>query len=178
METLELSVKVEYYADFTISMVSDQSTGDPGATHEFAVTIVNNANAAEEVSFAFEDIPSDWTYCILYNGNCLNTLNIAKGGSSSFTLEVTTPDYEPANVAGSYFTMIAKSSLNNNFEVHYDFKIMTNPTYVFSVETPSDTKTGSSGDTIPFQLTVKNLGNDVDYINLPSPILPLSLIHI
>ena len=43
---------------------------------------------------------------------------------------------------------------------------------MFSVETPSDTKTGSSGDTIPFQLTVKNLGNDVDYINLPSPILP------
>ena len=107
-----------------------------------------------------------------FNGNCLNTLNIAKGGSSSFTLEVTSPDYEPANVAGSYYTMIAKSSLNNNFEVHYDFKIMTNPTYVFSVETPSDTKTGSSGDTIPFQLTIKNLGNDVDYINLPSPILP------
>ena len=49
---------------------------------------------------------------------------------------------------------------------------MTNPTYIFSVETPSDTKTGSSGDTIPFQLTVKNLGNDVDYINLPSPTLP------
>ena len=68
VETLELSVKVEYYADFTISMVSDQSTGDPGATHEFAVTIVNNANAAEEVSFAFEDIPSDWTYCILLMG--------------------------------------------------------------------------------------------------------------
>jgi uncharacterized membrane protein len=99
-------------------------------------------------------------------------LNIAKGASSSFTLEVTSPDYEPANVAGSYYTMIAKSSLNNKFEVHYDFKIITNPTYVFSVETPSDTKTGSSGDTIPFQLTIKNLGNDVDYINLPSPVLP------
>lgn len=172
VETLEFSVKVEYYADFTISMASDQSTGDPGVTHEFAVTIINNANAAEEVSFAFEDLPSDWTYCILFNGNCLNTLNIAKGASSSFTLEVTSPDYEPANVAGSYYTMIAKSSLNNKFEVHFDFKIITNPTYVFSVETPSDTKTGSSGDTIPFQLTVKNLGNDVDYINLPSPVLP------
>ncbi len=172
VETLELSVKVEYYADFTISMASDQSTGDPGFTHDFAVTIVNNANAAEEVSFTFEDLPSDWTYCILFNGNCLNTLNIAKGATSSFTLEVTSPDYEPANVAGSYYTMIAKSSLNNKFEVHYDFKIITNPTYVFSVETPSDTKTGSSGDTIPFQLVVKNLGNDVDYINLPSPALP------
>ena len=68
VETLELSVKVEYYADFTISMVSDQSTGDPGFTHEFAVTIVNNANAAEEISFVFEDIPSDWSYCILLMG--------------------------------------------------------------------------------------------------------------
>ena len=106
----------------------------------------------------------------LFNGNCLNTLNIAKGATSSFTLEVTSPDYEPANVAGSYYTMIAKSSLNNKFEVHYDFKIITNPTYVFSVETPSDTKTGSSERFL--QLIVKNLGNDVDYINLPSPALP------
>ena len=74
------------------------------------MTIVNNANAAEEISFVFEDIPSDWSYCILFNGNCLNTLNIAKGASSSFTLEVTSQVMN-ANVAGSYYTMIAKSYL-------------------------------------------------------------------
>ena len=49
---------------------------------------------------------------------------------------------------------------------------MTNPTYILSVTTPADTKTGASGDTIPFQIVIENLGNDVDYVNLPSPTLP------
>ena len=79
---------------------------------------------------------------------------------------------EPANVNCISLSLVGYSSLNDKFTNHDSFKIMTNPTYIFSVETPSDIKTGSSGDTIPFQLTVKNLGNDVDYINLPSPTLP------
>ena len=131
-----------------------------------------NSNADEEINFDIEGLPSGWSYCVLFSGNCLNSLNIAKGATSDFTLEITTMSNEPANVNGISLSLVGYSSLNDKCTNHDSFKIMTNPTYLFLVETPSDTKTGSSGDTIPFQLTVKNLGNDVDYINLPSPTLP------
>ena len=172
VDTLDLSVKVEYYADFIINVIPSESIGDPGYTHALPVTINNNANADEEIDFDVEGLPSGWTYCVLFSGNCLNSLNIAKGATSDFILEITTMSNEPANINGISLSLVGYSSLNDKFTNHDSFKIVTNPTYAFSVETPSDIKTGSSGDTIPFQLTVKNLGNDVDYINLPSPTLP------
>jgi len=172
VETIDLSVKVEYYADFTITIDPSQSTGDPGFTHQLPVTITNNANANEEIDFIVDGLPSTWTYCVLFSGNCLNSLNVAKGATSDFILEITTSDNEAANMNGLFLNLVGTSSLNNKFEASQSFKIMTNPTYILSVTTPSDTKTGSSGDTIPFQIVIENLGNDVDIVNLPFPILP------
>ena len=172
VDSIDLSVKIEYYANFTISIASDQSIGDPGFTHQFAVTINNNANADDEIDLIVDGLPSTWTYCVLFSGNCLNSLNIAKGATTEFILEIATPDIEAANTNGLFLNLVGTSSLNNKFETSQSFKIMTNPTYLFSVDIPSDAKTGVSGDTIPFQLTIKNIGNDVDYITLPSPTLP------
>ncbi len=172
VDSIDLSVKIEYYANFAIIIASDQSTGDPGVTHQFAVTIDNNANADDEIDLTVDGLPSTWTYCVLFSGNCLNSLNIAKGATTEFVLEITTPDNEAANTNGLFLNLVGTSSLNNKFETSQSFKIMTNPTYLFSVDIPSDAKTGVSGDTIPFQLTIKNIGNDVDYITLPSPTLP------
>ena len=41
-----------------------------------AISVTNNANAGEEIDFAVEGLPSGWTYCVLFSGNCLNSLNI------------------------------------------------------------------------------------------------------
>ena len=172
VDTIDLSVKVEYYADFTIIIDPSQSVGDPGFTHELPVTITNNANANEEIDFIVEGLPSTWTYCVLFSGNCLNSLNVAKGATSDFILQITTSENEAANTNGLFLSLVGTSSLNNKFETRQSFKIMTNPTYILSVTTPSDTKTGASGDTIPFQLVIENLGNDVDHVNLPFPLLP------
>ena len=172
VQTLDLSVKVEYYADFTIDVIPTESSGDPGFTHLLPVNIINDANADEEINFIVEGLPSGWSFCVMFSGNCLNSLNIEKGATSDFILEIYTMSNDPANVNGISLTLVGYSSLNDKFTNQDSFKIMTNPTYLFSVETPSDSKAGSSGDTIPFQLTVVNLGNDVDYINLPSPTLP------
>ncbi len=172
VDTIDLSVKVEYYADFTIIIDPSQSIGDPGFTHELPVTITNNANANEEIDFIVEGLPSTWTYCVLFSGNCLNSLNVAKGATSDFILQITTSENEAANTNGLFLSLVGTSSLNNKFETRQSFKIMTNPTYILSVTTPSDTKTGASGDTIPFQLVIENLGNDVDHVNLPFPLLP------
>ena len=170
VDTIDLSVKVEYYADFTIIMDPTQSIGDPGFTHQLPVTITNNANVDEEIDFIVEGLPPGWTYCVLFSGNCLNSLNIAKGATSDFILEIQTSETQgPTTIS---LSLVGTSSLNNKFEERHNFNIITNPIYQFSVETPSDVKTGKLGDTIPFQLTIKNLGNDVEIINLPSAVFP------
>ena len=78
------------------------------------------------------ELPTGWTSCVLFSGNCLNSLNVAKGATSEFTLQITTLDNEPANSAGIYLSLVGKSSLNNNYEASHDFKVMTNPTYILS----------------------------------------------
>ena len=64
VDTVDFSVKVEYYADFTIDVVSSESVGDPGFTHALPVTIFNNANADEEITFDVEGLPPGWTYWV------------------------------------------------------------------------------------------------------------------
>ena len=123
VETIDLSVKVEYYADFTIVIDSTQLVGDPGVTHQLPVTIINSANADEEIDFIVEGLPSTWTYCVSFSGNCLNSLNVAKGATSDFILEITTAENEPANANGVYLSLVGTSSLNNKFEVRQSFKI-------------------------------------------------------
>ena len=170
VDTIDLSVKVEYYADFTIFMDPTQSIGNPGFTHQLPVTITNNANADEEIDFAVEGLPSGWTYCVLFSGNCLNSLNVAKGTTSDFILEIKTSETQgPGTIS---LSLVGTSSLNNKFEERQIFNIITNPIYLFSVETNLETKTGESGDTVPFILTITNLGNDVEIINLPSAVFP------
>ncbi|SVB63080.1 uncharacterized protein METZ01_LOCUS215934, partial [marine metagenome] len=73
---------------------------------------------------------------------------------------------------GIFLKLVGVSSLNNKFSTFDSFTILTNPTYILSSTTPSNSKVGASGETIPFQLIITNLGNDVDYVNLPSPELP------
>ena len=171
--TIDLSVQVEYYADFVIDVTPSDSTGNPGFTHKLAVSLTNNANADDEIYLSVNNLPTGWTYCVLFNGNCLNSLIVSKGGTSEFTLEIKSLDNEPANkVNGILLSLVGTSSLNDKAVSEDSFKIYTNPTYLLDVTSPDTNKTGDSGDTIPFQLTIRNLGNDVDYVNLASPVLP------
>ena len=171
--TIDLSVQVEYYADFAIDVKPSDSTGNPGFTHKLAVSLTNNANADDEIHLSVNNLPTGWTYCVLFNGNCLNSLIISKGGMSEFILEIKTLDNEPANtINGVLLSLVGTSSLNDKAVSEDSFKIYTNPTYLLEVSSPDTNKTGDSGDTIPFQLTITNSGNDVDYVSLASPALP------
>ena len=171
--TIDLSVQVEYYADFVVDIAPADSTGNPGFTHKLPVSLINNANADDEIYLSVNNLPAGWTYCVLFNGNCLNSLLVSKGGTSEFILEIKTLDNEPANtVNGILLYLVGTSSLNNKAVSQDSFKIYTNPTYLLEVTSPDMNKTGDSGDTIPFQLTITNLGNGVDYVSLASPVLP------
>ena len=170
---LIISVKVEYYAEFTIEVVEIESFAGPGETHIFNVDISNNANIEDDINLEITGLPEGWETCILVNQVCASKISVGKGKTASFVLEITTNPNEGANTGNGIFLHLEAVSGLNNKESHFDtFTVYTNPVYGLSVEIPSDRKDGASGETIPFQIVVTNNGNAIDYVSLPSPLAP------
>ena len=165
---VKVSIKVEYYAEFVITIPQAESIANPGATHTFSVDITNNANIEDKIELEIMELPDGWEACILVNSVCSSEISVGKGQTSSFDIQITTNDNEAANtVNGVYLKLNAVSGLNDK-EVHeIDFTVFTNPVYDLSVEVPTDYKVGEGGDTLPFQITVTNNGNAPDQVNLP-----------
>ena len=168
-----ISVKVEYYAEFSIEVVEIESFAGPGETHTFNVDITNNANIEDDINLEITGLPEGWDTCILVNQVCSSKISVGKGQTSSFILEITTNSNEAANTGNGIFLHLEAVSGLNSKESHFDtFTVYTNPVYDLSVEIPSDRKDGASGETIPFQIVVTNEGNAIDYVSLPSPLAP------
>ena len=170
---LVISVKVEYYAEFTIDVIEIESFAGPGETHIFNVDISNNANIEDDINLEITGLPEGWETCILVNQVCASKISVGKGKTTSFVLEITTNPNEGANTGNGIFLHLEAVSGLNSKESHFDtFTVYTNPVYGLSVEIPSDRKDGASGETIPFQIVVTNDGNAIDYVSLPTPLAP------
>jgi len=176
---IELSVKVEYYAEFVIDVLEIESFEGPGETHIFNVEVVNNANIEDAIQLEITGLPEGWETCILVNTVCSSKVSVGKGQTSSFSLQITTNPNEAANtVNGVFLHLEAVSGLNNKVTNFDTFTVYTNPVYSLSAEVPSDRKDGSPGDSVTFQIVVNNEGNSIDYVSLPSPMAPAGWIAI
>ena len=165
VDEVELSIRVEYYAEFIIDISEIESFDDPGATHVFSVAITNNANAEDEISLYVDGLPTGWNSCI--GSGCVSSIEVPKGQTTNFELRITSSPTEPADTFdGVFMKLVGVSGLNDKVTSFDTFTIYTNPVYLLVAESPSDRKDGESGDTIPFQLTITNSGNDVDYVNI------------
>ena len=73
VDDCELSIMVEYYAEFTLDVIEIESFDGPGATHVFTVELTNDANAEDEISMHVDDLPVGWNYCI--GSDCVSSLS-------------------------------------------------------------------------------------------------------
>ncbi|MFL2941782.1 MAG: hypothetical protein ACJZ2N_03165 [Candidatus Poseidoniales archaeon] len=170
--TLQLSVLIEYYADFTITIVNNHLSGKPGKVHEFDAVIVNNANHEDDITLTIDlgNKASDWSYCI--GSSCFDSIKVDKGESKTFKIKVTTNNDDLVNTEGFTFWITGVSSLNDKVSSEASLKISTKAVYDLSVTTEVTTKNGNKGSTVPFQFTVTNNGNALDYVRLPIPEVP------
>ena len=170
---IELTIKVEYYAEFVIDVLEIESFEGPGETHIFNVEVVNNANIEDDIQLEITGLPEGWETCILVNTVCSSKVSVGKGQTSLFSLQITTNPNEAANtVNGIFLHLEAVSGLNNKVTNFDTFTVYTNPVYSLFTEVPSDRKDGSPGDSVTFQIVVTNEGNSIDYVSLPSPMAP------
>ena len=170
---ITMSIKIEYYAEFTIDVLDIDSYAGPGEMHHVTISIQNNANFEDDINLEITGLPEGWDACILVNNVCSSKVSVEKGGLEHFQLHITTNQDEPANtVNGVLLRVEAVSGLNSKVTGFDTFIVYTNPVYELLVEVPTDRKEAESGDTIPFQITVTNKGNAIDYVNLPSPTAP------
>ena len=49
---VKVSIKIEYYAEFVMTIPEAESIADPGATHTFSVDITNNANIEDNIGLS------------------------------------------------------------------------------------------------------------------------------
>ncbi|MBA60631.1 MAG: hypothetical protein CMB30_02920 [Euryarchaeota archaeon] len=170
--TLQLSVLIEYYADFSIAITNNHLSGKPGKVHEFEAVIVNNANHEDDIALSIDlgNKASDWSYC--FGNSCFNSIKVDKGESKTFKIKVTTNDGDLVNTEGFVFVLTGVSSLNDKVFSEVSLKISTKAVYDLSVVTEVTTKNGNKGSTVPFQFTVTNNGNALDYVRLPIPDVP------
>ena len=174
IEEFDISVKIEYYAEFIIDILEDDSIQGPGETHFINVEITNNANIDDTISLHIFDVPMGWTTCFRIDQDCKDEITVPEGMKSSFVLEITTSYNEPANTGNGEFLYIEGVSGLNNKVTHLDtFLIYTNPVYELTITVSSDYKDGISGETIPFQVTIANIGNDIDFVRLPPVVAPV-----
>jgi len=174
IESFEVSVKIEYYAEFYLDVIAIESFESPGDTHFFDVEITNNANIDDTISLSIFDVPLGWTTCFRINQDCFTEITVSEGMTSSFVLEITTNYDEPANTANGIFLYVeGVSGLNNKVSSFDTLSIYTNPVYELTMVINSDFKEGVSGDVIPFQVTITNVGNDNDFIRLPHAVAPV-----
>ena len=170
--SLQLSVLIEYFADFVIDISNNHLSGKPGKVHEFNAVITNNANHEDDIDLSIDlgDKATDWSYCI--GNSCFSSIKVPKGETKSFKIKITTSSNDLVNTEGFSMQITGVSSLNDKVTSIASFKISTNAVYDLSVITEIDTKNGNKGSTIPFQLTVVNEGNALDYVRLPFPDSP------
>ena len=174
IEYFDVSVKVEYYAEFIIEVIEIESFAGPGETHIFNVDITNNANIEDDINLQITGLPEGWDDCILVNQVCSSKISVGKGQKISFTLEITTNFNEVANTGtGVYLEINGVSGLNNKEYNHDSFTVYTNPVYELTAIVNSESKDGNSGDIIPFQVTITNIGNDIDFVRLPPAVAPV-----
>jgi uncharacterized membrane protein len=174
IEYFEVSVKIEYYADFYLDIIDSESFKGPGEIHLFDVEITNNANIEDDIELEIMNLPEGWETCILVNEICSSKVLVGKGQTVYFVLQISTKPNEDANtVNGVTLKLSAVSGLNNLVSDHYYFKVYTNPVYELAVTVNSDSKDGNSGDTIPFQVTITNIGNDIEFVRLPPVVAPI-----
>jgi len=174
IESFEVSVKIEYYAEFYLDVIAIESFEGPGDTHFFDVEITNNANIHDTISLSIFDIPLGWTTCFRINQDCLTEITVSEGATSFFVLEITTNYDEPANTGNGIFLYVeGVSGLNSKVSSFDTLSIYTNPVYELTMVVNSDFKEGVSGDVIPFQVTITNIGNDIDFIRLPPAAAPV-----
>ena len=62
--------------------------------------------------------------------------------------------------------------MNDKISSEASLKISTKAVYDLAVATEVTTKNGNKGSTVPFQFTVTNNGNALDYVYLPIPDVP------
>ncbi|MEC9332948.1 MAG: hypothetical protein VYA07_02730, partial [Candidatus Thermoplasmatota archaeon] len=112
VDDVELSVKIEYYAEFDLQVMEIESFDGPGATHVFEVELSNNANAEDTIALYVDLLPDGWSYCI--GSDCTTSITVSKGQTKSFELKVTSSPTEAADTMnGAFMSLVGVSGLNN-----------------------------------------------------------------
>jgi len=136
----------------------------PGNSVEFNVTVKNVAAIEDRASLSAV-VPSGWKAGFQTSG-----MDLAPGVEANVLVEVTAADDAVVNEKG--IVIIKAESERSKRSVTTNVEATVKQIFGLALLVTEDQKTGEAGEEVPFDLTVKNLGNGDDGASLASADVP------
>jgi uncharacterized membrane protein len=175
-ETFELTQKAQIETTAFVNIIHDieptLETGDisvyPGDEAKYLVDIQNKGNGEDRVDLFVENVQPDWVVTFQYQNLDIDKIIVSPMLSKTLTIIISTPY---TAIAGTSNTKIVlRDSGGNDYEV----RVTTMVRQIFDIDLGSSqvSQKGTPGGFLTYPLTLENLGNGHDIIDLDMTSIP------
>ncbi len=175
-ETFELTQKAQIEMTAFVNIVHDiipvLETGEvevyPGEEAEYLVNILNDGNGEDRIDLYVDNVQPGWTITFQYQDLSINKIIVSPKLSKTLSIVVQTPfDAE----AGSFDTKIVLRDAGGNDE---DIHLKTKVIQIFDIDLAGSqvNQKGTPGGFLTYPMTLVNLGNGHDVIDLSVTTIP------
>jgi uncharacterized membrane protein len=145
----------------------------PGETANYEVTVKNDGNGPERLSFEEVAMQVGWDPEFLQEGVPIDEILLEPGDQRVYTVSLKVPGSEFAGLYKSTF----KLQTDQGVEFPFDVNTRVLQIYAIDVTTTLSKQTGTPGKVVFFSLIVKNNGNGDDVIALSLEDKPVNWKH-
>jgi uncharacterized membrane protein len=134
----------------------------PGETANYEVTVKNNGNGPERLTFEPVAVQVGWDATFLQDGVEIDEILLEPGDQKVYTMSLQVPGSALAGLYTSTF------KLQTDMGVEFPFEMTTRVLQIYAIDvtTTLSKQTGTPGKVVFFSLIVKNNGNGDDIIAL------------
>jgi uncharacterized membrane protein len=159
--------------DMDVTVYPPEVSVRPGETANYEVTVQNNGNGPERLTFEEVAMEVGWTPEFKQDGVPIDEILLEPGQQQAYTVSLKVPGSEFAGMYTSTF------KLQTDMGVEFPFDVNTRVLQIYAIDvtTTLSKQTGTPGKVVFFSLIVKNNGNGDDVIALTLEDKPVNWQH-
>ena len=157
--SVKITIKVNQTYEVSLSFPKNSKKVNTDNSTTFDLTVTNDGNGKDKIILDTENLPSGWTRKFSQREVWLNASE-----SKNLTLTISVP--KDAAMKNFYLNVTATSSGKSSIFTKYKIIVSVNQSYDFTLDKIPSTKFANPGDTVKFEITIKNEGKGEDRIDV------------